>query len=317
MSKEIETYNQTEESIVVYRSADNAVQLDVQLADETVWLTQQQIAKLFQKAKSTISYHISNIFKEGELEEKVVVRKIRITAPHGAMSEKTQTDELNLYNLDVIISVGYRVHSVQGTRFRQWANRILKDYLLRGYAVNPHLRYIEQRIDNKLQEHTEQIHELQNKVDFFVRAALPPKEGIFMNGQIYDAYECVTRLIKSAKKSIVLIDNYVDESTITMMGNKQKGVSVDIYTTALSLTAVVRQAESKFNSQYGGLFLHHISNVHDRFIILDNKTIYLIGASLKDAGKKLFAFTQMSSELIQELQNNLSTNNKRNKIKIS
>ena len=127
MSKEIETYNPTEESVVVYRSADNAVQLDVQLADETVWLTQAQIALLFQKAKSTISYHITNIFKEGELDEQVVVRKIRITTPHGAMSDKTQSDELNLYNLDVIISVGYRVHSVQGTRFRQWANRILKD----------------------------------------------------------------------------------------------------------------------------------------------------------------------------------------------
>ena len=305
MSDTIQTYSPLEESVVVYRSADNAVQLNVQLADETVWLTQQQIAMLFQKAKSTISYHISNIFKEGELDEKVVVRKIRITTPHGAMSDKTQMDELNLYNLDVIISVGYRVHSVQGTRFRQWANRILKDYLLRGYAVNPHLRYMEQRIDSKLQEHTEQIHELQNKVDFFVRTALPPKEGIFMDGQIYDAFDCITKLIESAKSSIVLIDNYVDESTITMMGSKQSGVKVDIYSTSMSLTAVVHQAESKFNSQYGGLTLHQIANVHDRFLILDGQTIYLIGASLKDAGKKLFAFTQMSPELIKELQSKL------------
>jgi hypothetical protein len=171
MNQEIQTYNPASESVVIYRSADNAVQLDVQISEDTVWLTQQQIATLFQKAKSTISYHITNIFKEGELDEKVVVRKIRITTPHGAMNDKTQSDELNLYNLDVIISVGYRVHSVQGTRFRQWANRILKDYLLRGYAMNPHLRYMEQRIDNKLQEHTEQIHELQDKVDFFIRAA--------------------------------------------------------------------------------------------------------------------------------------------------
>ena len=124
MAEEIERYNPSDDTVVIYRSADNAVQLDVQLADETVWLTQAQIALLFQKAKSTISYHITNIFKEGELDEKVVVRKIRITTPHGAMNDKTQSDELNLYNLDIIISVGYRVHSVQGTRFRQWANRI-------------------------------------------------------------------------------------------------------------------------------------------------------------------------------------------------
>ena len=176
---DIEKYN-NDNSIVVYRSEDNAVQLDVQLSGETVWLTQQQIAQLFQKAKSTISYHISNIFKEGELDEEVVVRKIRITTQHGAMSDKTQSDELNLYNLDVIISVGYRVKSKRGTQFRQWANRVLKDYLLRGYAVNPHVRYMEQRIDAKLQEPTEQIHELQDKVDFFIRTSLPPREGIFV-----------------------------------------------------------------------------------------------------------------------------------------
>ena len=230
MSHEIQTYNPTSDSVVIYRSADNAVQLDVQISEETVWLTQQQTATLFQKAKSTISYHITNIFKECELDEKVVVRKIRITTPHGAMTDKTQSDELNLYNLDVIISVGYRVHSVQGTRFRQWANRILKDYLLRGYALNPHLRYMEQRIDNKLQEHTEQIHELQDKVDFFIRTSLPPREGIFVDGQIYDAFELIERLIKSAKKSIILIDNYVDESVLTMLSEKEKNVKVNIYT---------------------------------------------------------------------------------------
>ena len=302
MSKEIEKYSPTED-VVVYRSADNAIQLDVQLAEETVWLTQQQIATLFQKAKSTISYHISNIFKEGELDEKVVVRKIRITTPHGAMSNKTQTDELNLYNLDVIISVGYRVHSVQGTRFRQWATGVLKDYLLKGYAVNPHIRYIEQRIDNKLQEHTEQIHELQNKVDFFVRTSLPPKEGIFVDGQIYDAYELIERLIKSAKKSILLIDNYVDESVLTMMSEKESGVQVDIYTKEVS--KALRLAEEKFNAQYGELTLHLTNKIHDRFLILDDQTIYLIGSSLKDAGKRLFAFTKISAERIAELKKRL------------
>lgn len=299
-NQEIESYNSQQESVVVYRSEDNAVQLEVQLAAETVWLSQQQIATLFHKAKSTISYHISNVFKEGELDENVVVRKIRITTPHGAISNKTQTDELNLYNLDVIISVGYRVHSVQGTRFRQWATSVLKDYLLRGYAVNPHIRYIEQRIDNKIQEHTEQIHELQNKVDFFIRTALPPREGIFVDGQIFDAYEFIERLIKSAKKSILLIDNYVDESVLTMMSEKTNGIVVDIYTKDLS--KALKLAATKFNSQYGGLTLHQTNVVHDRFLILDDNIIYLIGASLKDAGKRLFAFTQISPERIIELK---------------
>lgn len=288
------------DEVIVYRSEDNSVQLDVQLAEDTVWLTQQQIATLFHKAKSTISYHISNVFKEGELNEKVVVRKIRITTPHGAISGKTQTDELNLYNLDVIISVGYRVHSVQGTRFRQWATGVLKDYLLRGYAINPHMRYMEQRIDNKLQEHTDQIHELQNKVDFFIRTSLPPREGIFADGQIYDAYEFIERLIKSAKTSILLIDNYVDESVLTMLSGKNKGVQVDIYTKELSNALLL--AQDKFNSQYGNLSTHQTKNVHDRFMIIDSQTIYLIGASLKDAGKRLFAFTEMSPEHIEELK---------------
>lgn len=299
MPNEIATYNSTE-NVVVYRSADNAVHLDVQLADETVWLTQQQIATLFQKAKSTISYHISNIFKEGELDEKVVVRKIRITTPHGAISGKTQLDELNLYNLDVIISVGYRVKSQRGVQFRQWATRVLKDYLLRGYALNPHIRYMEQRIDNKLQEHTEQIHELQNKVDFFIRTSLPPREGIFVDGQIYDAYELVERLIKSAKKSILLIDNYVDESVLTMMSRKQEGVQVDIYTKDIS--SALQLAENNFNAQYKGLALHTTSICHDRFLIIDEEMIYLIGASLKDAGKRLFAFSQMDSSQIKTIQ---------------
>ena len=295
--------NNNDNSIVVYRSEDNAVQLDVQLSGETVWLTQQQIAQLFQKAKSTISYHISNIFKEGELDEEVVVRKIRITTQHGAISNKTQSDELNLYNLDVIISVGYRVKSKRGTQFRQWANKVLRDYLLRGYAVNPHMRYMEQRIDAKLQEHTEQIHELQDKVDFFIRTSLPPREGIFVDGQIYDAFEFIERLIKSAQKTILLIDNYVDEAVLTMMSEKQSGVKVNIYTKEIN--NALQLAEKHFNTQYGGLSLRTTQSCHDRFLIIDDKTIYLIGASLKDAGKRLFAFTQMNAGQITTIKERL------------
>ena len=180
---------------------------------------------------------------------------------------------------------------------------MLKDYLLRGYALNPHIRYMEQRIDNKLQEHTEQIHELQNKVDFFIRTSLPPREGIFVDGQIYDAYELVERLIKSAKKSILLIDNYVDESVLTMMSPKQEGVQVDIYTKDIS--SALQLAEKNFNAQYKGLALHTTSICHDRFLIIDEETIYLIGASLKDAGKRLFAFTQMDPSQIKTIKTRL------------
>ena len=288
-SESIQTYNIAEESIVVYRSADNAVQLDVQLADETVWLTQAQIALLFQKAKSTISYHITNIFKEGELDEKVVVRKIRITTPHGAMTDKTQSDELNLYNLDVIISVGYRVHSVQGTRFRQWATKVLNNYLRYGYAISNRFERLEQRVAKT-----------EAQIESFVHSALPPREGIFMDGQIFDAYEFVTRLIKTAKKNILLIDNYVDESVLTMMSEKASGVRVDIYTKEVSKPLAL--AADKFNAQYGDLEIHQSNTIHDRFLVLDEQTIYLIGASLKDAGKKLFAFTQLSPKLIEELK---------------
>ena len=289
MSKEIEKYNPSDETVVIYRSADSAVQLDVQLADETVWLTQAQIALLFQKAKSTISYHITNIFKEGELDEKVVVRKIRITTPHGAMTDKTQSDELNLYNLDVIISVGYRVHSVQGTRFRQWATKVLNNYLRYGYAISNRFERLEQRVAKT-----------EAQIESFVHSALPPREGIFVDGQIFDAYEFVQKLIKSAKKSITLIDNYVDESVLTMMSEKQSGVKVDIYTKEIS--KVLQLAGRNFNAQYGDLEIKTTDVFHDRFMIIDDETIYIIGASLKDAGKRLFAFTQMDSEQISAIK---------------
>lgn len=294
MAEEITTYNPKDESVVVYRSADNAVQLEVQLAEETVWLTQQQIGLLFGVQIPAVSKHLANIFREGELDKDSVISILENTASDG---KKYRT---MFYNLDAILSVGYRVNSANATRFRKWATGVLKDYLLRGYAVNPHMRYVEQRIDAKLQEHTEQIHDLQNKVDFFIRTSLPPKEGIFVDGQIFDAYELVTRLIKSAKKSILLIDNYVDESVLTMMSGKTNGVKVDIYTKELPKAFTL--AATKFNDQYGGLALHQTSIVHDRFLVLDDETIYLIGASLKDAGKRLFAFTEMNPERISELK---------------
>ena len=281
----IQTYNLTED-VVVYRSEDNTVQLDVQLAEETVWLTQLQMAVLFDATVPNISMHIRNIFKEEELTREATVKDFLIVQTEG---EREVTRRVQCYNLDVIISVGYRVKSKRGTQFRQWATKVLKQYMLHGYAISNRFEKLEQRVAKT-----------EAQIEYFVHSALPPKEGIFVDGQIYDAYELVERLIKSAKESILLIDNYVDESVLTMMSEKEKGVQVDIYTKDIS--KALRLAEDKFNSQYGSLSIHQTTNIHDRFLILDDKTIYLIGASLKDAGKKLFAFTEISAEHIKDLK---------------
>lgn len=282
----MQTYGQTNESAVVYQSADNAIRLDVQLAEETVWLTQQQMALLFDSTIPNISMHIRNIFKEEELVKEATVKNFLIVQNEGG---RAVTRQVQCYNLDVIISVGYRVKSKRGTQFRQWATKVLNQYIRQGYAVSNRFEKLEQRMTN-----------VENQIESFVHAALPPKEGIFADGQIFDAYEFVQRLIKSAKKSILLIDNYIDESVLTMMSEKERGVEVDIYTKELSKALLL--AQDKFNSQYGNLSLHQTNRIHDRFMIIDSQTIYLIGASLKDAGKRLFAFTKMSATHIEELK---------------
>ena len=286
MAEEMQTYGQTNESVVIYQSADNAVRLDVQLAEETVWLSQKQMTVLFDSTVPNISMHIRNIFKEEELVKEATVKNFLIVQNEGG---RAVTRQVQCYNLDVIISVGYRVKSRRGTQFRQWATKVLNQYIRQGYAVSNRFEKLEQRMTN-----------VENQIESFVHAALPPKEGIFADGQIYDAYEFIERLIKSAKKSILLIDNYVDESVLTMLSGKNKGVQVDIYTKELSNALLL--AQDKFNSQYGNLSLHQTNRVHDRFMIIDNQTIYLIGASLKDAGKRLFAFTKMSATHIEELK---------------
>lgn len=282
----MQTYGQTNESVVIYQSADNAVRLDVQLAEETVWLTQQQMTVLFDSTVPNISMHIRNIFKEEELVKEATVKNFLIVQNEGG---RAVTRQVQCYNLDVIISVGYRVKSRRGTQFRQWATKVLNQYIRQGYAVSNRFEKLEQRMTN-----------VENQIESFVHAALPPKEGIFADGQIYDAYEFIERLIKSAKKSILLIDNYVDESVLTMLSEKERGVEVKVYTK--EVTKALKLAGDKFNSQYGNLSLHQTNRVHDRFMIIDNQTIYLIGASLKDAGKRLFAFTKMSEEHIEELK---------------
>ena len=297
--KDADNYDSNiDNSIVVYRSEDDSVKLEVQLANETVWLTQQQMSELFQRDKSVIARHISNIFKEGELEKESTVAKFAIVP-----SSRERSYETALYNLDVIISVGYRVHSQRGTQFRRWATGILKEYLLKGVAINHRIATMEQRIDNRLQEHSEQIHELQRKVDFFIQTSLPPKEGIFFDGQIFDAYSFASNLIREAKKSIVLIDNYVDDSVLTMLDKRAKGVSAEIYT--LPLSAQLKLDIKRHNAQYAPISVKTFTRAHDRFLCIDD-TVYHIGASLKDLGKKWFAFSKMEITA-KELLTNVSS----------
>lgn len=214
-----------EKSEIILYQPDEIVKLEVRLENETVWLTQQQIAELFQRERTVITKHINNVFREGELEEKSNVHFL-----HIANSDKP----LKVYSLDVIISVGYRVKSHRGTQFRQWANQVLKEYLLRGYSINLRLNDMEQRMDNKLMLHEQRLNQIDQKMDFFVRTSLPPVEGIFFDGQIFDAYVFVSGLIKSARKSIVLIDNYVDESVLTLLDKRMKDVSAVIYTNRIA-----------------------------------------------------------------------------------
>lgn len=274
------------DEIVIYQSQDGLTKFDVRLEDETVWITQEQMTALFQRDKSTISRHIKNIFAERELDEKSVVAFFATTASDGKIYQ------VAYYNLDMIISVGYRVKSQRGVQFRQWATKVLNNYLRYGYAISSRFERLEQRVAKT-----------EAQIEFFVHSALPPREGIFVDGQIYDAFEFIERLIKSAQKSILLVDNYIDESVLTMMSSKQSGISVDIYTKEIS--KALQLAEKNFNTQYGGLTLHTTQTFHDRFLIIDDKTIYLIGASLKDAGKRLFAFTQMNATQINTIKSNL------------
>ena len=290
--------NQTNE-IILYKP-DETLALDVRVEDESVWLTQAQIVDLFTSSKSNISEHIKHIFDTGELDKTSTVRKFRTVKNEG---NRKVTRTLEFFNLDVIISVGYRVNTIRGVQFRQWANKILKEYLLRGYSINQRLMQLEDRIDRRLSEHDRHLLQLDEKVDFFVRSSLQPIEGVFFNGQIFDAYALIADLIRQAKKRIVVIDNYIDDSVLVQLSKRLPGVTVDIYDGQISKQ--LRQDVEKHNDQYPGVTLHKYSKAHDRFLIID-ETVYHIGASLKDLGKKLFAFSKMEvmtgSELIAGLK---------------
>ena len=290
---------ETENQIVVYQP-NETVRLDVRLENETVWLTQEQMSMLFGRDQSVIARHIGNIFKEGELDKKVVYAKFAYTTRHGAIPGKTQTTEAGFYNLDVVISVGYRVKSLQGTRFRQWATSVLKEYLLRGYSVNLRMNQLEDAMHRNLAKQNERIVALEEKVDFFVQTQTPPLQGVFYEGQLWDACSLVEKLIGRAKKEIVLIDSWVGPSTLDMLAKKRKGVKVEMVTSPRGNKLAASDIE-KFNAQYGGLEVKTSTAFHDRFLILDGKELYLIGASLKDLGRKCFGFTTLDNSNIPDI----------------
>lgn len=270
--------------IILYQP-DESVRMEVRIEDETVWLTQAQIAELFETKRQAITKHLKNIFQSGELNENSVCSILELTASDGK-SYKTKT-----YNLDAIISVGYRVNSKNATLFRRWANQVLKDYLLKGHVINQRISNLEQRVDAKFLSYDMQLTRLNEKVDFFVRTSLPPVEGIFFDGQIFDAYAFATNLIKSAKNSLILIDNYIDENTLLMLSKRTTGVDATIYTQRI--TPQLQLDLTRHNNQYPPINIRTYRQAHDRFLIIDQSDIYHIGASLKDLGKKLFAFSKM------------------------
>ncbi|MBQ6307789.1 MAG: virulence RhuM family protein [Bacteroidales bacterium] len=268
--------------IILYQPDEN-VQLEVRLEEETVWLTQQQMTLLFETTKQNVSLHINNIFKEEELSPISTVKEYLTVHQEG---NRTIKRNQKYYNLDVIISVGYRVKSRRGTQFRIWANKVLKDYLLKGYAINQRLLKIENQLENQqalLAEHSE-------KIDFFVRTSLPPVEGIFFEGQVFDAHAFVSNLIRSAKKNIVLIDNYLDDTVLKLLDKRAPNVKATTYTRQIS--PALQTDINLHNAQYEPIDVQVFADSHDRFLMIDD-TVYHIGASLKDLGKKWFAFSKM------------------------
>ena len=267
--------------IVMYQP-DETIRLEVRVENETVWLSQAQMAELFGTKRPAITKHINNIYKCGELKEQNTCSILEHMGNDGKQLYVTK-----YYNLDAIISVGFRVNTKRGIEFRQWANQVLKDYLLKGYVVNQRILALEH-----------QVADLTDKVNFFVRSSLPPVEGIFYDGQIFDAYANIVNLIKQAKKSIVLVDNYINVDTLTMLSNRGHDVSATIYTRQLNQQ---QQLDiQRHNQQYSPIIINTCQHNHDRFLIIDD-VVYLFGASLKDAGKKLFAYIRMQETSATEL----------------
>jgi hypothetical protein len=280
--------------IVLYSPNELAEHIEVRFDEDTVWLNRQQIASLFGRDIKTVGKHIYNVFAEGELEKDTTVAKFATVQKEGGRSIKRS---IEFYNLDVIISVGYRVKSVQGTHFRIWATKRLKDYLLKGYAINSRMNRIEDKFDV--------LNDKVEEMGLQLKTQQLPTQGVYVDGQVFDAYEQISKIIRSAKQSIVLIDNYIDDSVLVQLSKKGSGVKVLLLTSNISST--LRLDVQKANAQYGGFTIKQYTKSHDRFIIVDGgREVYHVGASLKDLGKKLFAFTKMGKESVSSLINAVS-----------
>jgi hypothetical protein len=273
------------DEIIIYQANQASTRIEVRVDDNTVWLSQEQIASLFGRNRVSITQHIGNIFKEKELIKEVVCKEFLLTTQHGAILGKTQINKIILYNLDVIISVGYRVKSKEGTQFRIWANQVLKEYLLKGQITNYRI--------NNLETDMTFVKTKLNEIDVKLQTNLPPNHGIFFNGQVFDAYVFFAEIIKNAKSEIILIDNYIDETVLLQLSKRNADVKATIYTGKISPQLLLDL--QKHNKQYTPIEIKQFSNSHDRFIIIDKTELYHIGASLKDLGKKWFAFSRFDS----------------------
>ena len=283
--------------IVLYQPNEQ-MSLEVKLENETVWLTLNQMASLFGRDKSVISRHIKAIFQERELTYEGSVAKNATVQTEG---NRQVIRDVEFYNLNVIISVGYRVKSQQGTAFRIWATKVLKEYMLRGYAINQRLLNMEERMNKRIGSIENTLAEHQEKIDFFVRTSLPPHQGIFYDGQIFDAYTFINDRIREATTRIILIDNYIDDSVLTILSKRADMVTATIYTKTPS--AHLQLDIQKHNAQYPPISIVEFNRSHDRFLYID-ETVYHLGASIKDLGKKWFAFNRMemqTSELSQKM----------------
>ena len=279
--------NDSNQGEIVMYQPDETIRLEVRVENDTVWLNRQQMATLFGRDVKTIGKHVNNALHE-ELANVPTVANFAIVQNEGG---RIVNRTIEFYSIDMIMSVGYRVKSEQGVKFRRWANQVLKDYLLKGYVVNRRISVLEHQVAN-----------LTEKVDFFVRSSLPPVEGIFYDGQIFDAYVQITNLIKQAKRSIVLVDNYIDETTLTMLSKRDPNVTATIYTRQLNQQQQLDV--QRHNQQYPPININTCQHNHDRFLIIDD-VVYLFGASLKDAGKKLFAYIKMQETPVVQLLGNI------------
>lgn len=296
MSKQLELESIEKGEFVFYNS-NEVTNLEVMVKNDTVWLTQMHIAKLFGVNQPAISKHISNIYSSGELEREDTYSILEYMGNDGRQRYSTK-----YYNLDMILSVGYRVNSKNAILFRRWSNSILKEYLLKGYAINARFNQIEDKIDRKFAEFDKRINEHEVKIDFFVRTSLPPVEGVFHANQIYDAHILMTKFIKQANNRIVVIDNYVDDSVLTLLSKRKVGVSAEIYTYKVSQQFSLDL--SRHHTQYPQVKVHVNKNCHDRFLIVD-ELVYHIGASIKDLGQKLCAVTLLNSISATEILSKL------------